>query len=463
MMRWPRLSMLVVIGLLVTGCSNVFGDLFDGYGLRRCDGKGEGACIDTSKPSSRPRAVKMDAGGSVGAPPRGTIFRDAGLVDAGRDAGVGRVDEMGTHVDSGMHHQPVMHHDSGMHHDDSGMHHTVKDASTPDPSSRPTILDSSSDGHDGGSAAEGGPSYGPPSCAHMAHTCGLAGSDDCCASILVPGGPFQLGYDQADSISNPAHAIVLTPYYLDQYEVTLGRFRQFVDHYDAWTKPLPGDGAYPGRPLKSGWQKEWAAVLPKSSDELKANVYCTVAGDPVWTDVPLRNETRAMNCLDWFTAYAFCIWDGGRLPTEAEWEFAAAGPQKRQYPWGDIWDSTYLNYANENHVADVGTAGNGNGVGPFGHSDLAGNVWEWTRDLADYYSPATDPPVDPLNPFDGSSGNYPISRGGSWYWRDTQDQFTTYYRFVWYPAEHNVSFGARCARDVPKGPPLGDAAAAAAP
>jgi formylglycine-generating enzyme required for sulfatase activity len=475
MNRLSRLSNLIVTSLLVTGCS---GDSSDGHGLRTCDGTRDGACVDASKPSSKPRAAKMDAGAPMGVPPQSTILRDAALVDTG----LGQVGEIVTHPDSGtrpssmMRHDSGTHHnDSGTHHDDSGTHHNAMDASTLDVSPPPTItpppvivpptiiLDSGSDGHDG-APAEAGASYGPRSCVHLEHTCGLSATDDCCASILVPGGTFQMGYDQAsDSFDKPEHAVVLTPYYLDQYEVTLGRFRQFVEHYDAWTKPLPGDGAYAGRPVNTGWQMDWASVLPKSSDELKTNIYCTAAGDPVWTDVPDRNETRAMNCLEWYTAYAFCIWDGGRLPTEAEWEFAAAGGQdKRQYPWGNTWDPTYLNYNNNYHVTAVGIAGGGNGVGRFGHSDLAGNVWEWTRDLAEDYSSATDPPMDPLDPFDGSDGNYPISKGGSWWPGDTQDQFTSYYRFVWYPTGPNVSFGVRCARDVPKGSPLGDAAADAA-
>jgi len=444
-------SRLVVASLLVTGCSSIFGDLFEENGLKHCV-EDPRFCVDASVSSRRPHSLR-DAGAFPDAalPPRSKpqpVNDASGIPEAGGgfiNTGAGDVGGGATgNVNQG------------------GTDHNADTSSDASP-----ISDASFDVNDAGAAPEAGPGEGPPSCAHLEHTCGLAADDDCCASILVPGGPFQLGYDVAtdsgataeDSLAKPEHAIVLTPYYLDQYEVTLGRFRQFVDRYDAWRKPLPGDGAYPGRPVNSGWQKEWATELPTSSAVLKANVYCTVSGDPVWTDVPLRNETRAMNCLDWYTAYAFCIWDGGRLPTEAEWEFAAAGGQeKRNYPWGDTWNPNYLNYANEYHVVAVGTAGNGNGVGPFGHSDLAGNVWEWTRDLAEYYSSATVPPVDPLNPFNPVNG-YPVSRGGSWWPGDTKDQFTTYHRFVWYPTGPNVSFGARCARDVPKSPPLGDASA----
>src|SRR5262249_2994631 len=116
-----------------------------------------------------------------------------------------------------------------------------------------------------------------------------------------------------------------------------------------------------------------------------------------------------INCVDWYEAYAFCIWDGGFLPTEAEWEYAGAGGmQEREYPWGSTEPGTTNLYAicgdgsktcyyplqntcgTYQDMAVVGTPQKGAGV--WGHLDLAGNVWEWNLDwYADSY---TDPCQD---------------------------------------------------------------------
>jgi len=95
-----------------------------------------------------------------------------------------------------------------------------------------------------------------------------------------------------------------------------------------------------------------------------------------------------MNCIDWYEAEAFCIWDGGRLPTDAEWNYAAAGgTQQRAYPWGSAApDCTYANSSGCVGGANRVGSESPKGDGLYGQADLAGNVWEWVQDWANLYT-----------------------------------------------------------------------------
>lgn len=110
---------------------------------------------------------------------------------------------------------------------------------------------------------------------------------------------------------------------MDTYEVTVGRFRKFVENYPA-NLPQTGSGKNPNDPTDQGWRDTWLAFMPSSQGELTTLLKCDY-GVPTWTDVPGGNENRPITCVSWFEAFAFCVWDGGRLPTEAEWGYAAAG------------------------------------------------------------------------------------------------------------------------------------------
>ena len=128
--------------------------------------------------------------------------------------------------------------------------------------------------------------------------------------------------------------------------MTVGRFRAFVNAGKGTqaNPPSPGDGAHPllGQ---SGWSSSFNGSLPTDTTALRAALKCSGSYD-TWTDTPGGNETLAMNCLTWFDAFAFCAWDGGRLPTEAEWNYAAAGgSEQRVYPWGATIDSTKARYS----------------------------------------------------------------------------------------------------------------------
>lgn len=179
------------------------------------------------------------------------------------------------------------------------------------------------------------------------------------------------------SPSDTASSVTVSAFRLDRFEVTVGRFRAFVNAYPG-SKPKPGDGSHP-LISGSGWDASWP--LPADQAALKAALKC----DPqqTWTDTAASNETLAMNCLDWYTAFAFCAWDGERLPTEAESTYAAGGgAEERGYPWGRmaLADSTYAVY----YPAATGVAAVGShspkGDGKWQQADLAGNVQEWALD-----------------------------------------------------------------------------------
>jgi formylglycine-generating enzyme required for sulfatase activity len=173
---------------------------------------------------------------------------------------------------------------------------------------------------------------------------------------------------------------------LDRFEVTVGRFRRFVSAYESF-HPAPDQGAHPRIP-NSGWQSTWNQDLPASEASFRSKLLCSQY--TTWTEMPGSNEEKPVNCVTWFEANLFCIWDGGRLPTDAEWSYAAGGGDDRPYPWGSGIDHSRAVYGcgtaevdtecgNSSPVAPVGSR-SPRGNGAWGHSDLAGNVWEWILD-----------------------------------------------------------------------------------
>lgn len=180
----------------------------------------------------------------------------------------------------------------------------------------------------------------------------------------------------------PEHVVNVAPYSLDRFEVTVGRFRNFLLQYPG-SLPL-GLGAIPGVP-GSGWTAEMNGMLPSSASQYLGFLKCGLP-QQTWTDSPGANENKPVNCLRWVDYAAFCAWDGGRLPTEAEWEFAAAGgTSNRLYPWGSTPpDPSYAVFDEDMFVGPIKPVGSApNGLGKFGHADLAGNVFEFVFDQYD--------------------------------------------------------------------------------
>jgi len=302
---------------------------------------------------------------------------------------------------------------------------------------------------------------GPPpqflSCAALPATCGASSTDSCCTSLVVPGGSYYRSYDvagdgQSGTTSSPA---TISDFRLDKYEVTVGRFRAFVDAGMGTqaSPPPPGTGAH-AKIAGSGWDMSWNTSLATDKAALVAAVKCD-SGFQTWTDTPAANEHRPMNCITWYDAMAFCAWDGGYLPTEAEWNYAATGgDQQRAYPWSNPASSTTLDGSHASYYDGPNCVGDGMagcaltdlvavgskplGDGRWGQSDLAGNVFEWTLDYASAYA----------NPCTDCAGLTATSsravRGGDF--GDDATSLRAGFRLFNTPASRYSAIGVRCAR-----------------
>ncbi len=168
--------------------------------------------------------------------------------------------------------------------------------------------------------------------------------------LLVPGGTFTMGLDKGGQLDEaPAHQVTLAPFFLDITEVTNEAYNACV-----------------AKGTCRGHDKDSAAVnkLGKDSD--------------------YRRPQQPISAVSWDDAKTFCASLGKRLPREAEWERAARGDDGRMFPWGNQKATRELAVFGEAHTANVGSREKGKG--PYGHLDLAGNVWEWVEDYYDPYA-----------------------------------------------------------------------------
>lgn len=226
--------------------------------------------------------------------------------------------------------------------------------------------------------------------------------------IRIPAGEFIMGNEDHYDMK-PVRKVYLSEYWIDKYEVTFAQYYVFMEETRQKEPRLAG----------------------YLSDSVTEDLHFFVQ--------PLHPIVG----IDWELAYNYCRWKEKRLPTEAEWEKAAKGPEERIWPWGDEERPEYANLVGEDDgVRYTGRVdGFKTDVSPYGVYAMAGNVMEWTADWYDQDSYRKGPARNPLGM---DYGIHKVIRGASW--NDSIKRAGAAVRFKMYPTYEDVTIGFRCAR-----------------
>ncbi|RFC42916.1 MAG: hypothetical protein DVB28_001681 [Verrucomicrobia bacterium] len=256
----------------------------------------------------------------------------------------------------------------------------------------------------------------------------------------IPAGKFTMGANDGQPDERPLHDVKLRGFWIDRYEVTNDQFAKFVEatKYVTTAEIKPDPAQFPGAPLENLVAGSVVFFVPERVESLNNHMqWWRYQPGADWrhpegpgSDLKGRGLHPVVH-VSWFDAEAYAKWAGKRLPTEAEWEFAARGGlEQNPFAWGrerfpkglwmmNIWQGQF---PSENTGQDgfKGTAPVGsfppNG---YGLHDMAGNVWEW---VADWYRPdyyAHSPRDNPQGPADSEDPAEPgvakrVGRGGSY-------------------------------------------------
>jgi sulfatase modifying factor 1 len=275
--------------------------------------------------------------------------------------------------------------------------------------------------------------------------------------VRLAGGSFLMGTEDAGFPADgegPVREVELSPFWIDRHAVSNARFAEFVQ-----------ETGYSTEAERFGWSFVFAGLLAEDFPSTAA-----VAQAPWWRQVfgadwrhpegpgstPAERMDHPVIHVSHSDALVFCEWSGLRLPTEAEWEYAARGGlvQKR-YAWGDelcpagehrcnIWQGTFPT-SNEGADGHIGTAPVA-AFAPNGHGlhNVAGNVWEW---CADWFDPGWHVAASRRDPLGPPSGAARVMRGGSYLChRSYCDRYRVAARSSNTPDSSTANIGFRCAR-----------------
>ncbi len=235
--------------------------------------------------------------------------------------------------------------------------------------------------------------------------------------VLIPEGSFPMGVPHGDRDGGrdeyPRHDVFVNDFYIDKFELTNGRYLEFV--------------------------KATKHRIPQNPKNATRNLW---EGDTITESLADRPVVN----VDWADAQAYCQWAGKRLPTEAEWEKAAKGTADRRFPWGNVEPTNkHLNF-NQQWIGEKTLMPVGSyelGKSPFGVYDMAGNVWEWVNDWYDAKYYERSPAKNPVGP---ESGTKRVLRGSGW--QNETPTVRIFTRVDSDPTIRNESTGFRCAMDV---------------
>lgn len=260
--------------------------------------------------------------------------------------------------------------------------------------------------------------------------------------VKIPGGTFSMGSNEEGSKEKPVHTVSVDSFWMMETEVTIVQYVQFLNESKPSEKErkkwiaINGEKSLCWAGFRDGFQEEDNSHchICYKGGEYKWEWGLQGIMHFAWGDRPVVN-------VSWYGAKAFCDFYGLRLPTEAEWEYAAGGPNHYNYPWGDDWDKYKCCNWKTQESTEPGTAEGGSyDANGYGLYDMGGNVREWCSDWygADYYS--SSPLIDPQGP---DSGEYKVLRGGSW----CTNAFRCALRYYDDPGYFCTYYGFRCVED----------------
>lgn len=229
--------------------------------------------------------------------------------------------------------------------------------------------------------------------------------------VSIPGGAFQMGNVQGAGDERPVHQVTISPFFLDKTEVTYGDY---------------------GACVRAG------RCRPAHYDDGLCLLWSAPSFRKVRVPERYRSPDFPVVCVSWDQSRDYCRYVGKRLPTEAEWEYAARAGGMSEYPWGSGQPTPNRCVMSPSRCpARVGARA----AGSWGLFDMIGNVWEWTNDRyqRDYYTESSS--RDPQGP---DVGRYRVIRGGGWY-SDAAALRTS--NRLWFSSSYGeASIGFRCAK-----------------